>query len=89
MVPSKRVFKTALVVQFMKTAMHVACQGKAGRGAQAVNQENAPLLPIMLASKELPEMEEEEASLLEKHRQASFGVPVGSQYEHLSVRPRF
>lgn len=52
-----------------------------------MNQENAPLLPIMLASKELPEMEEEEASLLEKHRLASIGVPVGTQYEHLSVRP--
>eukprot|EP00884_Botryococcus_braunii_P003075 jgi/Botrbrau1/12769/Bobra.0238s0008.1 len=32
---------------------------------KAVNQENAPILPIMLASKVLPEMEQEEAALIE------------------------
>jgi hypothetical protein len=54
--------------------------------AQAVNQENAAILPIMLATKVLPEMEVEQAALLEKYTEPNAGVPLGLQYQELSVR---
>jgi hypothetical protein len=56
--------------------------------AQAVNAANAGRLPILLASKALPEMEAEDAGLLWAHRDAAGGAPVGEQYEALGVRAR-
>ena len=53
---------------------------------QAVNAANASRLPILLATKALPEMEAEDAGLLWAHRDAAGGAPVGEQYEALGVR---
>ena len=53
---------------------------------QAVNAANAPQLPLMLATKALPEMEAEDAGLLWAHRDAAGNAPVGAQYEQLGVR---
>ena len=52
---------------------------------QAVNAANAQQLPIMLATKALPEMEGEEAGLLWAHRDAAGDAPIGAQYEQLGV----
>lgn len=56
---------------------------------QAVNAANARTLPIMLATKALPEMEAEERQLLRRQSQASAGAPLGAQYEKLGVSSDF
>jgi hypothetical protein len=53
---------------------------------KSVNQHNAPILPIVLATKLLPEMEEERAELLERHRLAAGPIEVEQDYEQLTVR---
>ncbi len=55
---------------------------------QAVNAANARTLPIMLATKALPEMETEERELLRRQSQAAAGTPLGAQYEKLGVSQR-
>ncbi|EIE22894.1 hypothetical protein COCSUDRAFT_53690 [Coccomyxa subellipsoidea C-169] len=50
---------------------------------KAVNAANARTLPIMLATKALPEMETEERELLRRQSQAAAGTPLGAQYEKL------
>lgn len=51
-----------------------------------MNAANAGQLPILLASKALPEMEAEDARLLGAHAARSGAQPVGAQYEQLGVR---
>ncbi|CAL8464768.1 g4303 [Coccomyxa elongata] len=50
---------------------------------KAVNAANARTLPIMLATKALPEMEAEERELLRRQASAAQGTPLGAQYEKL------
>ena len=52
---------------------------------QAVNAANAQLLPIMLATKSLPEMEAEQTQLLSRQQQQMGSQPLGSQFEKLGV----
>ncbi|KAK9805476.1 hypothetical protein WJX72_000336 [[Myrmecia] bisecta] len=52
---------------------------------KSVNQQNATILPIMLASKALPEMEAEEAELLAGHHAAMGSMRVEEQYEALGA----
>ena len=47
---------------------------------------NAAALPIMLATRALPEMEDEQAALLAAHRAAAGSLPLGAQYEATGVR---
>ena len=52
---------------------------------RAVNAANAAALPIMLATRALPEMEAEQAALLARHRAAAGALPLGAQYEAIGV----
>ena len=52
---------------------------------QAVNAANARTLPIMLATKALPEMEADERELLRRQAATAQGTPLGTQYEKLGV----
>ena len=54
---------------------------------RAVSASNAAALPIMLATRALPEMEAEQAALLAAHRAAAGAAPLGAQYEATGVRP--
>jgi len=51
-----------------------------------VNAANAAALPVMLATRALPEMEAEQAALLARHRAAAGTAPLGAQYEAIGVR---
>ena len=53
---------------------------------RAVIAANAAALPIMLATRPLPEMEAEQAALLAAHRTAAGALPLGVQYEATGVR---
>ena len=53
---------------------------------RAVSAANAAALPIMLATRALPEMEAEQAALLAAHRAAAGALPLGTQYEATGVR---
>lgn len=53
---------------------------------QAVNAANAAQLPLLLATRALPEMEAQDRALLGAHRAAAGQQPVGAQYEALGVR---
>lgn len=50
-----------------------------------MNAANARTLPIMLATKALPEMEAEERELLRRQASVAQGMPLGAQYEKLGV----
>uniref|UniRef100_K3ZU01 Mediator of RNA polymerase II transcription subunit 8 n=1 Tax=Setaria italica TaxID=4555 RepID=K3ZU01_SETIT len=51
-----------------------------------VNAENAPILPVMLSSKLLPEMEVEEATKREQLLSGITNLPVPTQIEKIKVR---
>ncbi len=51
-----------------------------------MNAANAAALPVMLATRALPEMEAEQADLLARHRAAAGTAPLGAQYEAIGVR---
>ena len=53
---------------------------------QAVNEQNAARLPLMLATKLLPAMEAEEAQMLAAHRAAAHSKDLGTQIAELTVR---
>ncbi|KAK9835347.1 hypothetical protein WJX81_004050 [Elliptochloris bilobata] len=53
---------------------------------RAVNAGNAATLPIMLATRALPEMEAKQAALLAAHRAAAGALPLGAQYEATGVQ---
>ncbi len=52
---------------------------------QVVDPDTARVLPIMLATKLLPEMEAREAAALALHREAAGGASAEAQYDRLSV----
>lgn len=52
---------------------------------QVVDPDTARVLPIMLATKLLPEMEAREAAALASHREAAGGASAEAQYDSLSV----
>ena len=52
---------------------------------RAVNAAIAAALPIMLATRALPEAEAEQAALLARHRAAAGALPLGAQYEAIGV----
>ena len=52
---------------------------------QSVNQQNAAVLPIMLSTKLLPEMEEREAAMLQEHKEKVGSMKENDQYEMLLV----
>jgi hypothetical protein len=55
---------------------------------QAVDAESARVLPIILATKLLPEMEAADAAALAAHRAAAAGASAEAQYGALLVRPK-
>ena len=62
------------------------CSCRAQAHPCAVNAANAAALPVMLATRALPEMEAEQAALLARHRAAAGTAPLGAQYEAIGVR---
>lgn len=52
---------------------------------QVVDPDSARVLPIMLATKLLPEMEAADADALAAHRTAAAGASVEAQYDALLV----
>ena len=54
-------------------------------GPQAVNEQNAARLPLMMATKLLPDMEAMEAHMLQAQRAAAQGQDLGTQIADLTV----
>ena len=52
---------------------------------QAVNEQNASQLPILLATKLLPEMEAQEAQLLARHAADAGHLDLGDQISRVDV----
>ncbi len=55
---------------------------------QSVNQATAPVLPLLLSSKALPEMEAERTELLQMHGMAAGAASAPERFQSLTVRAR-
>lgn len=54
---------------------------------QAVNETNAAELPVLLATRLLPDMDAEESALLERHSADAGHLPISNQLGRVDVRP--